>query len=320
MSKIPQYDDRGVIDKLSSGDIGAINRTDLANVGDVALSTAGYVEKFVPAVGDIIPYSTPIGVGLDAVRSIDDNRRRNEEVAQYFDPKTIRQIVRRNPKLADKFEKDFDGVGFLGKAGALLGGASLGGTAATLLSIVIFPPIAFTVAPIVGAIAGGSIANKMYNAAFEKHEQDPVIITMQIADMKSKGEYVPPEIVFAALAANSPEKFAKKIDERLEEYTDTKLFTEALSDHKNIPKLRAMMVAFDNQIRAQTKMPQDSQNPFKTVAEQYADMINSGQMKAQDLLRPDAGVGAMLAMARGQEQNVEVPITPEARQNHISRT
>lgn len=321
--KKPQYDDRGVLDKLSSGDIRAIDGGDLATVGDVALGAAGYVEKFVPAVGDIVPYSTPIGVALDGVKRYYQNEDERAKIAQYFDEKTIRQLIRKNPKLADKLESKFDGVGFLGKAGALFAGGTAGASALSLLAFA-FPPLlpALPVFVIGGSIIGGTVANKMYNAAFEKQEQDPVVITMQIADIHSKKGYVPPEIVFAALAANVSEKSGKKLDKLLDKYTGTKLFAEALSDHNNVPMITAMMhdPATEVALRREYRLPPDPQNPMKTVAEQYAEMINNGYMKPQNLLNRDSGVQAMIAMARQQEQYVEVPNTPEARQNYVSRT
>ncbi len=321
--KRPQLDDRGVIDKLSSGDIMSLDGGDVATVGQTALDTLGYVEKFAPSVSGVVANSTPIGIGLDGIIKYYQNEDERAKIAQYFDEKTIRQLIRKNPRLEEKLEKKFDGVGFLAKSGALLAGGTAGASAASLLAFA-FPPLlpALPIFLIGGSILGGTVANTMYNATFEKQEQDPVVITMQIADMHSKNGYVPPEIVFAALAANLPEKSGKKVDKLLDKYTGTKLFTEALSDHNNIPMLTAMMhdPVTEIALLGAYKLPPDPQNPMKTVAERYADMINSGQMKAQDLLRPDAGVRAMLAMARGQEQNVEVPITPEARQNHISRT
>lgn len=321
----PQYDDRGILDKLSAGDITALDGGDLATVADAGLGVAGLGEKILPVVGDIVPYSTPISAALGGVKGYYEYGDEAARRARYFDKKTIDRLVRNNPQLKGKFnEEGFSWSDSLGRAGALFAGGTAGASVLTTLSYVLLPfalPVAIPAALIGGTLLGGTIANKMYNAAFEKQEQDPVIIAMQMADIHSKGGYVTPELAGAALLANLPKKLSRGVDDRLEEYTDTKLFTEALSDHNNNPKLRAMTVAFDDKIRLHTDMPRDPQNQFKTVAEQYADMINSGQMKPQDIINPRAGVSAMIAMARSQAPEVDVPVTPEeARQNYVSRT
>lgn len=324
MSRKPQYDDRGLLDKLSAGDVTSLDGGDYATVADFGLGVASLSEKAAPVIGDIVPYSTPISAALGGVKGYYEYEDEAARRARYFDKKTINRLVHNNPQLRGKFnEEGFSWGDSFGRAAALFAGGTAGASALTALSYIFLPfalPVALPVSLIGGTMIGGTIANKMYNAAFEKQEQDPVIIAMQMADMHSKGKRITPELAGAALLANLPDKLSKGVGDRLEEYTGTKLFTEALSDHNNNPKLRAMMVAFDEKLRLHTGMPRDPQNPFKTVAEQYAEMINSGYMKPQDIINPRAGVSAMLDMSRGQAQEVDVPVTPEARQNYVTRT
>ena len=323
MSYREPQDDDGVIDKISSGRVTSLNLKDAATAGNTALNVAGYVEKFVPSVGTLVSNSTPIGAGLAGITTYLEHQEQYKRVAGYFDVPNVHQAGR-NPALRRKLKKLEEGVdwwNFAGHMGSSMGGAAIGATAATLLSIMVFPPIAFTLAPIAGSLVGGYVGNSLYSAAFEKQVQDPIIINMQIAKMHAAGEYVPPEVVFSALAANLPNKLGKRVVDRLDEFTNTSQFTEALADHNNIPKITAMMHSFDDTLRAAYGLPRDPQNPLKTVAEQYTDMINSGQMNPQNLLdNTGKGIQIMAAMMRQRDQGVDVPITPDSRQNYIGRT
>jgi|CXWL01.1.fsa_nt_gi hypothetical protein len=308
-----KYDGRGVFGKITSGDIGAIDGGDVATVGKAAIDVAHLAGKAMPE---------PVGVAINGVSSYYNKEKTAQQISEYFDVSSIRQLVRKNPALRTKLEKkeEFDWWDFGGQTVSSMGGAAAGGVGATLLATAFFPP-ALPVALVAGSLTGGYAGNSLYKAGFEKQEQDPIIINMQISKMHADGGYVPPEVVFAALAANLPEKTGRGVDRILAKYTGTGLFTEALSDPNNMKKLSAMMnnPVIDDAIRAQTGMLRDPQNPFKTVAEQYAEMINNGQMKPQSMLNPGEGMYVMSAIAQGQKYNVDVPITPETRQRSLSR-
>ncbi|MEK6746872.1 MAG: hypothetical protein AABY33_07575 [Pseudomonadota bacterium] len=319
-------DDFGVVRKLTSGKVDSIHLGDIAATGNTALGLAGNIDTFIPGAGDLVGNSTAIGAGFTGIEEYYRNKQKRKEIAENFDVDNIRQTIRqnRNPALAKSLDKEVDWLGFVANAGAAMGGVALGGTAGALVATAFFFPVLWIAAPVLsiaGAMVGGGVANSMYKTAFEKQEQDPIVINMQINKIHKENGYVPPEIVFAALAANLPEKSGKKADKLLDKYTGTKLFTEALSDHNNIPMLTAMMhdPVTEIALRREYKLPPDLQNPAKTVAEQYADMINSGQMKPQNLLNKDEGVYVMMAMARAQEQGIDVPNTPDAKQNRLER-
>ncbi len=215
-----------------------------------------------------------------------------------------------------------DWTDYAGNTAAVIGGATLGGGAGLFIATAFFLPVFWIAAPvisIIGGSIGGGIANKMYNAAFGKEEQNPIAINMQINKIYAENGYVPPEIVFAAMASALPEKSGKRMEDMLAKYTGTRSFIEALSDHNNIPKLAAMMNAADSELRVAFKLPHDPQEPLKTVAEQYAEMINSGNMKPQNLLNRGEGVYVMAAMAKAHDQAVNVPVTPEGKQNQVSK-
>lgn len=316
--KKTQFDERGIFEKAASGDFKAMDGYDAATIGQVVTGAAGLFEK-------TMPYAKPAGVVISGVSAYYDDKKQCEKIAHYFGDESIRQLVRQNPALRKRLEKEVDWLNLAGQGAASIGGAAAGAIAGTALggAALAFPPlapVAFGFMP-VGTIVGGYAGGSIYNAICVKQEQDPIIINMQICKMREAGEYIPPEVVFAALAANLREKDGKMVDKTCNKLMGTKLFTEALSNPDNMPKLGAMMnnPTIDNAIRAQTGMVCDPQNPYKTVAEQYAELINSGQMKPQNLFNTGEGLYVTSAAMKGQHYNVDVPITPEPRPNFIGR-
>lgn len=309
-----KYDGRGVIGKITSGDFSAIDGGDVATAVGAARDVAHLAGRAMPE---------PVGIALNGVSAYYDKEKTAQQIAERFNVANIRQLIRRNPAIREKLEEkeDVDWLDFTGQAASSAGGAALGASGGALLATAFFPPAIIPVALIGGSFAGGFAGNSLYDVSFKKQKQDPIIINIKVSEMRNSGEYVPPEVVFAALAANLPERTGRKVDKLLAKYTGTKLFTEALSDPNNMQKLSAMMnnPVIDDAIRAQTGMPRDPHNPFKTVAEQYAEMINNGQMKPQNLLNPGEGMYIISAAMKGQQYNVDVPITPEARQSRLSR-
>lgn len=311
------FDERTLSEKVMSGDVGSLNGGNIADVVNTGLGAASMAKHFIPAAD--LPFARPLGVALSGVSAYYDAEDTRAKISKYFGGATVRQLVRQNPVLRRKLEDDVDWLGLGGQMTASIGGGALGGMVGVALGATsLLSPIAF-ISPVLalgGTLAGGYIGNSLYDKAFVKQKQDPIIINMQINKMHEAGETVPPEVVFAALAANLPDRDARIADRLLKRYTrTTKLFAEAMADTKNIPILTAMMNngEIDDAIRAQTRMPCDPSNPMKTVAEQYADMINSGQMKPQNMFNIGEGVFVMAAAMNQQQSAVDVPITPEMR-------
>ncbi|MEQ1789523.1 MAG: hypothetical protein ABL857_03670, partial [Rickettsiales bacterium] len=295
-------DERGTLDKITAGDLGAMDLGDAASAGQIGTMALGAVGKAVPLVG-------AINTGLAGVIGDVDADKERAKISQYFKVKDIAQLKRRSPafrKKAKELDERWQGSAG-GTAASVAGGAAVG---ALLMGII---PGGF----IVGSIAGGFGGSYLYDKAFVKQAQDPVVINMQIGKMHEAGEYISPEVVFAALASNLSEKSGKMTDKLLKRRTGTKLFAEALADPKNMPKLAALMndTRIDDAIRAQTGMTRDSQNPLKTVSEQYAELINSGQMKPEYMLKTGEGI-RVLTVAMNNQNNVPcITDTPEMQQN-----
>jgi hypothetical protein len=174
----------------------------------------------------------------------------------------------------------------IGEAAVSTGGALIGMAIGTALIPI---PI---VGSLIGSIVGGYAVNKIYNKFFNKQHQDPLILAKQIHKMQRKGEEVSPELVFATLAANLPDKKGSKIDDLLEAETGTRLFNEALADPQNRNKIAKLMrnPRLDEYIRDTIFLPPDPLDPTKTTAEQLAELINSRQIQAKDLLCPSSGI------------------------------
>jgi len=175
---------------------------------------------------------------------------------------------------------------------------------------------------IVGMIAGGIGGSYLYNSMCEKQAEDPLVINEQIIKMRTNGENVSPEVVFAALAANVSGKTGEEVDKTLKRYTGKELFSEVLGNPASVEKLTAMMnnPRIDSIIRAQTRMPMDQENQSKSVAVQYAELINSGRMDVRDLLIVGAGLDALSAPTQKNNasiQSPEAPTTPAREQQQI---
>lgn len=268
-------------------------RTVVQNIPAGPLAPA--VQKITSVAGKI----PSIGAGTIALSGIVGNTLAKEElerIAHYFGEGELRQLEN-NPIYRDEINRTKGRwyedmkeatVSLLGS----LGGGALAGI--------------FTLNPIIalaGAIGGGYAANGLYNAAFSENLQNPVAIAMQAARMQSLKEEVPAEVVFAALAANLKGPQGERAANLLEKLTGTKSFLEALGDPKNLEKLRAMMhdPETNNIIAAQTGMIPDPMNINKPVAEQYAELINSGKLQASKMLEPGAGMYATIEAANNMQ-------------------
>lgn len=297
---INPVDDRGTFDKIRTGNFSALDKGDWANTVSTGASTLAALGKDVPALGAIGTVAAGVVGSAEADKELG-------RIAEMFRADNVRQLVRQNPALRQKV-KDLDSRWFDATMGT---GVSIAGGAGGGALIGFFIPIPG--ATIAGSLLGGYLANKTYSGMIENMAQDPLIINMQIAKMQEAGEAVPPEVVFAALAANLSGKEGKRASRMLERHTGTKYFAEALADPDNIPKLRTMMndPVLDDAIRAQTGMIYEGNNPYKTVGEQYADLMNSGHMQAKNMLNPGEGIYVKSTMAvAGKSPPFDVPVTP----------
>ncbi len=302
-------DERTMMDKVSAGDFGAMDAGDIANVGQLA--SGPLVNTMVKSV----PGGAAIGAGISGVSSYINSNKEAAILSQRFSKRNLRELKRQNPALRRKLNQmEERWQGDMVDAGFSMG---MGAAAGFLIGLVI--PLPFT--SLIGSVIGGIVGHQIYTSALTEQAQDPVTMNVQVAKMAEEGKGVPVEAVFATLGANLSGKSGKMIGKLLKKYTGTELFTEALADPKNIPKLQAMMhnPVVDDAIRAQTGMPRDANNPMKTVAEQYAELINSGQMQAKNMLNTGEGLYILSAMQRGQQYNVDVPITPEIQRQQLGR-
>ncbi len=319
----PDLEDAGVLKKITTTGLRDITNKDYVTTANAALDGVGLVEKFVPKVGKIVPYSSSIGAALGGAQAYFEEDEYRKRVSRYFEKESLRH----NPAIRRRLENGgVDWINMAGSmassaAGAALGAAGAGALVSAMPFLLPVMPVAFPVALLLGSGAGGYVGNSLYSNAFVKQPQDPIIINMQLIKMRNDGEQVSPEVVFAALAANLKGRAGEYAEKRLAKYTGTKLFTEALGDPNNMPALTAMMnnTRIDDALRAQYGIPLDEKNPFKTVAEQYADMINSGQIRAQNLLKSGEALYAKARTSMGSAYNIDVPVTPEMRQYPVSR-
>lgn len=217
----------------------------------------------------------------------------NEEadLAKFFGSGSI-EAAKRNPAVRKKMkELDERWEGAVWESLFSLVGGAIAGAVLGFLAPVPIPGLS-----IIGMIAGGFAGSSLYGSMCEKQAEDPLVINEQIIKMREAGEIVPANVVFAALAANVSGKAGENVDKTLKRYTGKEVFNEVLGNPASVARLSAMMnnPAIDSILRVQTGMSPDPQNPNKSVAEQYAELINSGKLHARDLLLKGAGVEALL--------------------------
>jgi hypothetical protein len=178
--------------------------------------------------------------------------------------------------------------GWKGKAGeaAISGGGALAGAA--LLGTLASGPVGWALGA-AGMFAGGAVGNTAYNKAFNKQAQDPLILGKKVAKLTAKHQFVPPELVFATLAADLPDALiGRKIDNILQKRANTRLFHQAISTPEGMEAISSLMKdsRIDKYIRANLLLPFDPTDPNKTAVEQLTELLNNRVITARDLLQP----------------------------------
>lgn len=308
------YSDDSALDRFKEHGISGVNSSDIAGVAGYANGFINWGDRANRVFGTPAFSKIPLaGVAISAWGEGAAGQQRLDRIAYWFADGNTRQL-QYDPTYRDTIRRAEE-AGYEGgkEAFVTLAGSGVG---ASLAGLITMNPIV----AILGAMAGGGVANKTYSAAFKQEVQDPITIAMQVAKMHEMEGHVDHVAVFSALAANLKGEQAAHVDRILERYTGTKYFAEALSDPNNIPKIEAMMnnPVIDSYIRAQTGMTIDPNNPNKPVAIQYAELINGGYMKANKILEVGSGMYAQMQQnivnQPASTMNITAPSVPYAGQ------
>lgn len=254
------YDDRSVFEKTVSGDLGNLDVVDGVEAGSVA--------------SNFIPGGALLGTPLDGLRGRMTSKRERAKLEEELGRKLEEGAA--ESRILRKKKDELDG-----RSGAALERSAITGTGGVVGGL------AMPILPIVGAIGGqwltGMAVDRFFGDAAVNGDQDAVELVIKLREMQQKKQEVAPEFVFAALAANLPDKQEKRLLDRLEALAGTRKFSDAVSQEKG-EALTRLMKESDVEIRADTNLPFDLHNPDKTASEQYAELINQGQMDARALL------------------------------------
>lgn len=320
------YSDDDAVTRFKEHGVGGLNSADAADAAGYANAFATWGNRAATVVGKSLSKIPAAGVGISYLGEGARGQQQLDRMAYWFANGNIRQLeydptYREAIRRAEEAGYEGGKTAAWGFGGGMLGGAAAGSLAA-LTPLAVFPP-ALAVVGILGAIAGGSAAVNIHDAAFKQEVQDPITIAMQIAKAREIDGTVDPVMVFAALAANLKGEQAAHVDRILAGYTGTKNFTEAMADPNNIAKIEAMMhnPIIDSYVRAQTGMTLDPNIPNKPVAVQYAEMINSGQLPANKILEVGAGMYAqmqpnMMKQNTGMDSSIPLPSVPNMARNN----
>lgn len=300
-------DQRTTLEKLSKGDVGAFDAGDVAGAAGTTIGVvAPVLGKVVPGADGLAAAFTGISDHVAGSKEIAAISRRFGNTRRLRSPKVRAQLRHIEDRWQGSVMESLASWG---------GGAAVGAAAAAFIASPTF--IGVPIAAIAGSIVGGFGGSYLYRKACTTQAQDPLTINEQICKMRDAGEVVPKELIAAALAANLSGKDGKYADKALKRLTGTKIFSEALGNEKNIPKLAAMMndQRLRTSIRAATALPRDPMSPEKSTVDQYYELINSGALDPAKMLNKSDVLLAFQQlnaqkMSAQQQPAAEVPMTP----------
>lgn len=255
-SKDSDYDDdSGLIGKAVAGKLDKLDGVD-------CVEGARIITGLTPAGQVADPFIAALQGSLEEDKYLAKYRRKFGPDFQYY--------ARRNPGLKRKMEelrhrwRDRMGEAVVSASGALAGGAAAGAAAAALA---VTGPVGWAIG-LGGLMGGGFLADKAYNRAFPRENQDMMAMVEGIERLQQQGQEIHPAMVLDVLVGSARARTGKAIEDKLEDETGTRQFTAALSDPDNKHKLSRLM----------------QKTGRLAEAEQYAALLNSGEMRAKDLL------------------------------------
>ncbi|MGE0755124.1 MAG: hypothetical protein AB7L92_08205 [Alphaproteobacteria bacterium] len=286
-SGMRDLDDKDYIDAVADGSTifpGAI--------GDVAAAPLKAWSGSISGARDYQKYSEKLGVNLHAEAMDPANRALRRDIGE----------------MEGRSGKNFEQYGSMG-VGAMAGQA--------VGSAIIPIPLVGTVA---GAWAGSSLGSAVYDEVAKDQDQDTMGLINQMNGMRQQGQRIPPEMVFAGLAANLPDEQENDVLNRLEALTGTRKFSDALAQGKTLAVAQVMR-DYDHHVRTDVQhnavIPFDQADAKRTVSEQLADAINNGQMDPLAIGVRRTMPKAMQFLAQQQQvQSQAGPLMPQpAHQN-----
>jgi hypothetical protein len=207
-------------------------------------------------------------------------------------------------------EKNKKIVDSIGDAGASTLGATIAGAGAVAGTAILLGsnPVGWVagLVGIGGSIVGGIGGSKAYDALLKSETKDAMSLVAKIRYAQDQGvDDMPPEAIAGALFASMPEHMRKKIEDKLEEKTGTRSFHEAVKKEK-YKELRELMTEYDLDIRTQTGILFNPENPQITAAEQLTQLINTRQLDARALIFDKDNMPILQAMQKAEETQTQM--------------
>jgi len=272
--------------------------------GRTALTAAQVGSNFVPG-GQVMNAGLDMaGASLDVDDYIKETSALMGEDARHLQagsPAFKNYIKKELPEI---YGDRMVGLGF-----SLAGGAA----AMALVGMTFGLPGGFLGMLVGGAIGiGGTIvAGMVKEALFPSSYNSFLNFASQLQNMGQQKQ-MSPESAFVALVVNMPDERSKKdVISSLPKYlrvTDGKGLIKLLNTDEGREALRAAMVEHDATVRASVGAM--SVLPSRTISEQFAQLVNNGQIAGVDLLNGDktGHVGSLIAMVEMQQsQQMQVP-------------
>jgi len=293
-----QTTEQGAAAKVIAGNWKDLNKRD----GLSMLAVLGYGAGKLGVVGTA---AEAVVSGVDAnskynrerkLLGIDDATYAHSEVGRQADADRSAQI---KDGVANSAVSGAASIGAMAAAGGAMAAAAEGAAAGTLLG----GPFGTIIGGAVGMAAGvvaGMGASKAYSALFKSETKDTQALFAKIRMAQLKGFDMPVEAVGAALLSTLPEHARKKIEDELETKTGTRSFHKAVQEER-YGVIRELMKKYDLDIRAQTGVIVDANDPDMTVAEQLTPLLNARQLDARALIADKDNLPIFEAMQKAEQ-------------------
>ena len=267
-------------------------------------------------------YGNPVGAGLEYVSAgMDRDDSIKQSLAVMGDGTDVHVLKSGSPAFR-KYVKELAGLEEERMSNFTVG--IIGGAVAMGLAGMIFGLPGGILGMVVGLVIGGAgaMGANMIKEQFWPSQDNTFLSFASQLQQMGEQQQMSPEAAFVALAMNMPDERSKKdilltLPKKFR-LTRVRDMTKLLETDEGREVLRAAMVENDSIVRAGVGAM--SVMPNATISEQFAGLVNNGQMAGVDLLNLEktGHVGTLIAMheAQAMQQMQQSPQMQNMAQNN----
>jgi hypothetical protein len=185
-------------------------------------------------------------------------------------------------------------------------------------ALLAFLPFGAFIGGLAGTIVFGYVAGTIYENAIDRTEQDAVNLAVNSYRKVHNREAISKEEAFATLMSVLPERVQSRYEDMLEKRIGTRDFAVALESREGLNALHGMMndSYINHVIRKFAHIPSNPQAPGQRVADQYAELVNSGVLDPRTIILDPDNIHAIVT--RHYAQQTVLGNTVIAAENDVS--